>query len=94
MSMKEAVAFAKQCPVRIIPYELAEGMERTKEIIDTLQPGEDVAIFIGPEGGFEQSEVQLATENGIQPITLGKRILRTETAGMTVLSWIMYRLEA
>ena len=77
----------------LIPYELAEGMEKTKEIIDSLKPGEDVAIFIGPEGGFEESEVQLATENGIVPITLGKRILRTETAGMTVLSWIMYQLE-
>lgn len=94
MSMKEAVAFAAKCQVKIIPYELAEGMEKTKEIIDSLKPGEDVAIFIGPEGGFEESEVQLATESGILPITLGKRILRTETAGMTVLSWIMYQLES
>lgn len=94
MSMKEAVAFAGQCQVKLIPYELAEGMEKTKEIIDSLKPGEDVAIFIGPEGGFEETEVQLAVENGIEPITLGKRILRTETAGMTVLSWIMYQLES
>lgn len=94
MSMKEAVAFARQCQVKLIPYELAEGMEKTKEIIDSLKPGEDVAIFIGPEGGFEETEVQLAVENGIEPITLGKRILRTETAGMTVLSWIMYQLES
>lgn len=94
MSMKEAVAFAGQCQVKLIPYELAEGMEKTKEIIDSLKPGEDVAIFIGPEGGFEESEVGLAVENGIEPITLGKRILRTETAGMTVLSWVMYQLES
>ena len=94
MSMKEAVAFAGQCQVKLIPYELAESMEKTKEIIDSLKPGEDVAIFIGPEGGFEESEVGLAVENGIEPITLGKRILRTETAGMTVLSWVMYQLES
>jgi len=94
LSMKEAVALAEQCEVKLIPYELAEGMEKTKEIINSLKPGEDVAIFIGPEGGFEESEVQLAIENGIVPITLGKRILRTETAGMTVLSWIMYQLES
>ena len=94
MSMKEAVAFAGQCQVKLIPYELTEGMEKTKEIIDSLKPGEDVAIFIGPEGGFEESEVGLAVENGIEPITLGKRILRTETAGMTVLSWVMYQLES
>ncbi len=79
--------------VKLIPYELAEGMEKTKEIIGALQPGQDIAIFIGPEGGFEESEVNAALENGIEPITLGKRILRTETAGFTVLSWIMYQLE-
>ncbi|MBQ8597639.1 MAG: 16S rRNA (uracil(1498)-N(3))-methyltransferase [Lachnospiraceae bacterium] len=93
MTMKQAVEFSKCAKVRLIPYELAEGMAKTKEIIDGLKPGEDVAIFIGPEGGFEEEEIRLASESGIEPITLGKRILRTETAGMTVLSWIMYRLE-
>ncbi len=94
MTMKQAVEFSKCAKVRLIPYELAEGMLKTKEIIDGLKPGEDVAIFIGPEGGFEEEEVRMASESGIEPITLGKRILRTETAGMTVLSWIMYRLES
>ena len=68
-------------------------MERTREIFEALQPGQDVAIFIGPEGGFEESEIQYARENGVEPITLGKRILRTETAGMTVLAWLGYILE-
>ena len=77
----------------MIPYELAEGMEKTKEIIDGLKPGEDVAIFIGPEGGFDESEIEAAINDGVEPITLGKRILRTETAGFTILSWIMYQLE-
>lgn len=94
MTMKEAIYYSEACQVRIIPYELAEGMEKTKEIIGSLKPGEDVAIFIGPEGGFEEAEVTAAMESGIVPITLGKRILRTETAGMTVLSWIMYQLES
>lgn len=93
MSFKEAVAYAKNMQVKVIPYELAEGMERTRELIGNLKPGENIAIFIGPEGGFEESEIQTALENGIEPITLGKRILRTETAGFTVLSWIMYQLE-
>ena len=93
ISFKEAVNYAKEMPVKLIPYELAEGMEKTKELISNLKPGEDIAIFIGPEGGFEESEIQTALENGIEPITLGKRILRTETAGFTVLSWIMYQLE-
>ena len=93
MSFKEAVAYAKDIQIKLIPYELAEGMEKTREIIGSLKPGEDIAIFIGPEGGFEENEIQTALDNGIEPITLGKRILRTETAGFTILSWIMYQLE-
>ncbi len=93
MSFKEAVNLAANMDIRLIPYELAEGMNKTKEILSTLQPGQDIAIFIGPEGGFEEAEIQLALEKGIEPVTLGRRILRTETAGFTVLSWIMYQLE-
>ena len=93
MSFKEAVNYAKDMQVKIIPYELAEGMEKTRELIGSLKPGQDIAIFIGPEGGFEESEIQMALDQGIEPITLGKRILRTETAGFTVLSWIVYQLE-
>ncbi len=92
-TMKEAIAFAKDMDVKMIPYELAEGMQKTREIIDNIRPGQSVAVFIGPEGGFDESEIQLAVENGILPITLGKRILRTETAGFTTLAWIMYQLE-
>jgi 16S rRNA (uracil1498-N3)-methyltransferase len=68
-------------------------MNRTKKIIDNLKPGESIAIFIGPEGGFEEKEIEQAKEAGAEPITLGRRILRTETAGFTVMSWLMYRLE-
>ena len=93
MSMKEAIAYAQSIDVKLIPYELAENMSKTKEIIDGLQSGQSVAIFIGPEGGFEEKEIEDAMENGITPITLGKRILRTETAGFTVLSWLMYHFE-
>jgi len=93
MSFARAVKLAADMDVKLIPYELAEGMEKTREIIDSLREGQDIALFIGPEGGFEESEIQLAMDSGIIPVTLGRRILRTETAGMTVLSWIMYRLE-
>lgn len=93
MSFAQAIEQASGMSVRLIPYELAEGMEKTREIIDALSPGQDIALFIGPEGGFEEAEIRAAMDKGIIPITLGKRILRTETAGMTVLSWIMYRLE-
>ena len=93
MGFKDAVDYAKSLPVKLLPYELADGMARTKEIFSNLKAGEDIAIFIGPEGGFEQSEVELAKENGFETITLGKRILRTETAGMAVIARIMFELE-
>lgn len=93
MNFKEALNFVKEFEVKLIPYELAEDMSKTKEIIGNLQPGQKIAIFIGPEGGFEEAEVEAAIHTGVEPITLGKRILRTETAGFTVLSWIMYQLE-
>ena len=93
MSMKEAIAYAESIDVRLIPYELAENMAKTKEIINGIRPGESVAVFIGPEGGFEEKEIAAAMDGGCIPITLGKRILRTETAGFTVLSWLMYHLE-
>lgn len=94
MSMQEAIEYARGMDVKLIPYELAEDMQHTKRIIEAVRPGESIAVFIGPEGGFEESEVQEAFTAGIEPVTLGKRILRTETAGLTVLSWLMYHLES
>ena len=93
MSFAEALEMAKELEVRLIPYELAEDMSHTKEIIERIREGQKIAIFIGPEGGFDETEIALASEVGVEPITLGKRILRTETAGMTVLAWLMYHLE-
>ncbi len=93
MSYKNAIAYAKELDVCVIPYELAENMQHTRELLGQIQPGQSVGIFIGPEGGFDTEEVQFALKNQIEPITLGKRILRTETAGMAVISILMYLLE-
>lgn len=93
MGFKEAVSYAEELDIKLIPYELASGMEKTKEVIGNIQKGQSIGIFIGPEGGFDESEVEAAREAGAVPITLGKRILRTETAGMTVLSILMFTLE-
>lgn len=93
LSFAQAVKMAADMDVRLIPYELADGMEKTKVIIEGLKPGQSIAVFIGPEGGFDETEIQAAVQSGVEPITLGKRILRTETAGMTMLSWVMYQLE-
>ena len=91
--MKEAFAYAKGFEVNLIPYELAEGMKETRAILEQVKPGMRVGIFIGPEGGFDVEEVESAMAEGIHPITLGRRILRTETAGMTMLSILMFQLE-
>ncbi len=93
MSFKEALAKATECTHKLVPYELAESMSHTKELFSKILPGEDIAVFIGPEGGFDQKEIELATEAGFEIITLGKRILRTETAGLFVLSNLSMLLE-
>lgn len=94
VSFKQALEMAEQMDVKLLPYECAEGMPKTKQLLQNIGSGKEVAIFIGPEGGFAPEEVAMATEKGFEPITLGRRILRTETAGMTVLAWIMYQLES
>ncbi len=93
VSFAQALEQAGEMEVRLIPYELERGMEYTRKLLSGIRPGQRVAVFIGPEGGFEESEITLAREKGLCPITLGRRILRTETAGMTVLSWIGYLTE-
>ena len=93
VSYREALEMAKKMDVRLIPYELAEGMEKTRELMSSIQPGQSVAVFIGPEGGFESSEIEKAMEIGAWTITLGKRILRTETAGLVTLAMLVYNLE-
>ena len=93
MTYKQALEFAKQLDVKLIPYELAKGMKETREILSEIKPGQSVGIFIGPEGGFEEEEVAKALEAGAHAITLGRRILRTETAGLAILSVLMFQLE-
>ncbi|MEY8338741.1 16S rRNA (uracil(1498)-N(3))-methyltransferase [Lachnospiraceae bacterium 62-35] len=93
MGLTDAFAFTKNLDKSLIPYEQADNMEETRKKIHEILPGMKVGIFIGPEGGFEESEIQTAVSAGISPITLGKRILRTETAGMAVLSILMFSLE-
>ena len=88
-----AESAAKQLDVKLIPYELAKGMKETREILSEIKPGQSVGIFIGPEGGFEEEEVAKALEAGAHAITLGRRILRTETAGLAILSVLMFQLE-
>ncbi len=95
ITMKQAIEYCKNesIDVKLIPYENAKDISVTRSIVEGIEPGKSVAVFIGPEGGFSEDEIELCLSNDIQPITLGKRILRTETAGFTAISWLMYHLE-
>lgn len=93
LSYKEALKMAEELDVTLLPYELAGGMEVTREVIRQIKSGQSVGIFIGPEGGFEPEEVDAAVSMGAKVITLGRRILRTETAGFATLAVLMFELE-
>ncbi len=93
MSFLEAMDYAAGFDCNLIPYELAGGMEETKAVVRSLRPGMRIGVFIGPEGGFDTEEITQAREHGMHPVTLGRRILRTETAGLAALSVLMFHLE-
>lgn len=92
-SFSEAVKEASEFGLTLIPYELSEGMQQTRDLLQGLNQHNRIGIMIGPEGGFEESEITLAQESGIKPVSLGRRILRTETAGLAVLSMMVLVLE-
>jgi len=94
MSLKEALRYAAEnCDYVLVPYEKAGDMAATRNILEDIKPGRSAGVFIGPEGGFEESEIRDCEDAGARVITLGRRILRTETAGLAVLSALMFRLE-
>ncbi len=108
MDFKDAVKRASACEHVLIPYELCDDYsltDRLRESICGKPEGPDkhdgagsseksIAVFIGSEGGFERSEVELVKENGGEEISLGHRILRTETAAIAVLAHLMLTIEA
>ena len=93
MTFAEALRDAETLDFRLVPYERADGMEAAREALGQIQKGRSVGVFIGPEGGFDDSEILAAGQAGAKLISLGRRILRTETAGLCILSVLMFRLE-
>ena len=105
MSMKEAFLYAKEhMDIILFPYEFAEGMDESRKIIENIvsevdkqrddqQDKKTIGIFIGPEGGFADMEAKELQEIGAKTMSLGHRILRTETAGMTVMSILSFMLD-
>jgi len=85
----EALKMAAEAELGIIPYEKEEEARMKSHLKSGIRT---VAVMIGPEGGFSEGEVQRAIDAGIKPVTLGPRILRTETAGIVALSIIGYEI--
>ncbi len=93
MDFGTALEYAQELDLILIPYELCDAIDESQHIVQRAVRQNSIGIFIGPEGGFERSEVEAAVRSGAQPVSLGKRILRTETAGLAVLSVLMFLIE-
>lgn len=97
MTFREALQYAESFDFLLVPYESADGIVYAQEMITqaaNLADGASIGIFIGPEGGFAKEEIDAAKDAGAKIITLGNRILRTETAGLAVLSILMFQIES
>lgn len=93
LSFNKMLEKAKTYDLFIVPYESENGMQSTKDTLSKIKSGHKIGVLIGPEGGFSQKEIDLAKNNGANIVSLGKRILRTETAAITALSMIMLYAE-
>lgn len=93
MSYSEALIEAKKLDLLIVPYENERGTKATREALSRIKKGMKIGVIIGSEGGFEMSEIEKAQEIGGLTVSLGERILRTETAAITALSMLMLYTE-
>ncbi len=91
MTFEQALKDAAGLDLRLIPYELENAMPLKEALKQKKAAG--IGYFVGPEGGFDAAEIAKARKEGVVPVTLGKRILRTETAGFAVLTGIMYEYD-
>ena len=93
VSYKAALTVAKELDLLLVPYENEDGILSTKEALTALKDAKSVGIIIGPEGGFDDAEIEQAKDAGGKTISLGKRILRTETAAITAVGMCMLYTE-
>lgn len=93
LSFNKMLEKAKTYDLFIVPYESENGMQSTKDTLSKIKSGQKIGVLIGPEGGFSQKEITLAKEQGAKIVSLGKRILRTETAAITAVGMIMLHAE-
>ena len=92
LTYRQAMDKAASLDVILVPYENERGMEATRQVLSNIQQGESIGIFIGPEGGFSEDEIT-GLAAGAHRISLGRRILRTETAGLAALAMLVYELD-
>lgn len=92
LSFNDALKKAANLDLFLVPYENKEGMLSTKEALSSIKKGMHIGILIGAEGGFSEKEIEKAAEFG-KIISLGKRILRCETAAVCALSMCMLYAE-
>lgn len=93
ISFAEAKKIASKLDLFFVPYENEKGMCATKDALSKIKNGCSVGIFIGPEGGFSDKEITACKDINADIISLGKRILRTETAAITAVSMCMLYAE-
>ena len=93
ISFEDAITRGSSMDLAFIPYEKATDIDKTRNFMKNLKDHKTIGIYIGPEGGFEEDEIKIAKANNLIPISLGKRILRTETASLAILSMMMLALE-
>ena len=94
VNFDKALAAAKDARLTLFPWEEEQGMTLKQTLSEKNKEDlQEIAVFIGPEGGYDESEAEKAREAGAIPVTLGKRILRTETAGAAVLAMLLYHFE-
>lgn len=91
-SFENGLKQAQHHEIKLIPWEMEDELSIKDALLEDSN-AKNIALAIGPEGGFSTQEVKLAMEHGFRPVTLGKRILRAETAGMAALSMINYEFE-
>lgn len=92
MTFDEAVKASSSSDIlRIVPYENKNGMDSTVNALKKISDYKEIAIFIGPEGGFASEEIEALSDSEI--ISLGKRILRTDTAAITTMALLMLMIE-
>lgn len=92
MDFKQAYEYACDLDVILLPYECKNGMKDTFDVLASLKKGQSIGVFIGPEGGFDSSEIELVKDRA-KLISLGGRILRTDTAAICSLSMLMLKCE-